>query len=352
MSVYVLGAGGVGTLIASSLSKQFNVNFIVRNAAKLNYLKNTNNTFQIKQLFNNDKIIDYKINGAYTTETIPDGVIDFLLISVKTFDTVNALTPLLNKINSHTKILLVQNGMGVVDQLYEKLWKEESERPIIYQGVISHGVWQSPEQNNTYNYNHAGFGYLKICQIPRNLKASIEELKQDEISMRNDKFIDALLNGDLNVTGYSYDELLVYQIQKFLVNCCMNATTSIVDCINYKLSDLKETDELFTAIISEGLKVLFKAYPSLQSSELAKDLLNTEKQLNFVKYVGFTINSKNSTSMRQDVINLRNIEIDYINGHIVKKAIENEMSAPVNDTIRKLVQIKLATNRRTAEEAK
>lgn len=345
MSVYVLGAGGVGTLIASSLAKALKVNFIVRNSAKLNNLEKTNNTFQIKRLYDNNKVINYTINGGFPAEKLPDSQIDFLLICVKTFDTVKSLTPLLDRITDKTRILLVQNGMGVVDELYSKLWKNISSRPTIYQGVISHGIWQTPENHNTYNYNHAGFGYLKICQVPRDLNSGTTET-----TIENDDIIKELVQSDLNVTTYSYDELLVYQIQKLLVNCCMNSTTSIIDCINYKISGLEEIDALFNSIVAEGLAVLKSAYPILKTSPLANELLTVEKEVDFVKHVGFTINSKNSTSMRQDVLNLRNTEIDYINGHIVKKALECGTVAPVNDTISKLVKIKLAVNRRTAEE--
>lgn len=347
MSVYVLGAGGVGTLIASSLTNKFNVNFIVRNLEKINNLKLTNNSFSIKRLYDNDKVMNYKINGAFKVDNLPDDKIKFLLICVKTFDTVKSLTPILNRINNETRILLVQNGMGVVDELYAKVWKDVNERPIIYQGVISHGVWQSAENSNTYNYNHAGFGYLKICQIPRDLKNITAD---DDTGIKEDFVIKSLVEGDLNVASHSYDELLVYQIQKFLVNCCMNSTTSIVDSINYNISNSQLTDNLFTSLVTEGLDILYKAYPILKTSKLANELLTVGKVVEFVKYVGFKINSKNSTSMRQDVLNLRDTEIDYINGHIVAKALEIGSSAPINSTISNLLKIKLMVKRRVAEE--
>lgn len=349
MSVYVIGAGAIGTLISSSLTNALKVNFIVRNTAKLNNLAKTNNAFTIKRLYDNNKIMNYHINGAFPATEIPDSKIDFLLICVKTFDTVKSLIPILDKIDNKTRILLVQNGMGVVDELYSKIWKNIDTRPIIYQGVISHGIWQTPENINTYNYNHAGFGYLKLCQVPRDLNNITPE---DGKFISTDNVIHQLLASDLNVSAYSYDQLLVYQIQKFLVNCCMNTTTSIVDSVNYNISNSEETDALFKSIVSEGLNVLHKAYPVLNFSPLAKELLTVDKQVKFVKHIGFTINNKNSTSMRQDVLNLRDTEIDYINGHIVKKALECGLSAPISDTICKLVKIKLMVMRRVAEENK
>lgn len=350
MSVYVLGAGAMGTIISASLTNAFKVNFIIRNPAKIKFLADTNNTFSITRLFDNNKVTNYKINGAYHAENVPDDHIDFLLVSVKAFDTVKSITPLLNKIDEKTRILIVQNGMGVVDELYNDVWKDPKKRPTIYQGVISHGAWQSPENKNTYNYNHAGFGDLKVCKVP-NLLKSTHTIKEDETFMRNDPVMDALFNGDINVTGYAYDELLVYQIQKFLVNCCMNATTAVVDALNRKIADIPERHDLFINIITEGLKVLFTAYPAIANSSMAKEMLTPEKQVAFAENMGFNLNGKNSTSMRQDVLNLRDTEIDYINGHIIKKAQECGLEAPISTTMRQLLKIKLAVVRLDAKEA-
>lgn len=349
MSVYVLGAGGVGTLVATALTKAFKVNFIVRNVAKLEHLRKTNNTIHIKQLYNDNKIASFNINGGFTTTSIPDQEIEFLLVCVKTFDTVKSLSPILHKINNRTRILLVQNGMGVVDELYEKVWKDVENRPVIYQGVISHGVWQAMENNDTYDYNHAGFGDLKICRVPRDLKEVNNTITEHEM-LKADPMIKSLLDGELNVQSYTYDDLLVYQIQKFLVNCCMNSTTSIIDCLNYKLEKLPGMVKHFTTVVVEGLNVLYKAYPSLSKSPLAAELLTVEKEVAFVQKIGFGINGKNSTSMRQDVLNCRDTEIDYINGHVVKKADELGLTAPVAQTICNLVSIRLDVNRRTALE--
>ncbi|TID29614.1 hypothetical protein CANINC_001733 [Pichia inconspicua] len=349
MSIYVLGAGGVGTLVATALTNSFKVNFIVRNASKIECLKLTDNTFEIKRLYNQGEVLKYKINAAFTVDSLADEKIEFLLVCVKTFDTVASLTPLLNKINEKTRILLIQNGMGVVDELYEKVWKDEKSRPIIYQGVISHGVWQNAENNNTYNYNHAGYGDSKICRIPKVLSQS-EYAVEEEHQLKSDPVILALVASDLRVSTYTYSDLLVYQIQKLLVNSCMNSTTSIINCINYKLENLPGMLKLFTSIVSEGLDILYKAYPNIQESPLAKELLTVEKHVAFVQHVGFKINGKNSTSMRQDVLNCRDTEIDYINGHIVKKAAELGLFAPVANTICNLVSIRLDVNRRTVAE--
>ena len=48
--------------------------------------------------------------------------------------------------------------------------------------------------------------------------------------------------------------------------------------------------------------------------------------------------ANNKCSMLQDIEKRRKTEIDYINGAIVYQAILNNLAAPVNDTLTKLIK--------------
>lgn len=335
MSLYVLGAGGIGTLVGCSLTNKFNVNFIARNSKKIKFMKANNNSITIKQLFNKDNEVKYRINDIIKIEDIKDEFIPMLVICVKTFDTINSLKPLLPKITNKSKILLIQNGMGVIEELYSKIWPNINDRPLIYQGVIAHGVWQDPLKSNSYDYNHAGYSNMKFCKLPKDLSNPIEPFETNE-------FTNALIKMDLDVSFETYENLLIFQIQKLMVNCCMNSVTSIIDCINGELKDINSNKLLFLSIIKEGIKTMKKSYPILPNIPS----LEPESLLKLVENMGFIINGKNSSSMRQDVLNLRDVEIDYINGFIVKKAKDLGFEAPVNEVIKNLVLTRLSINRK------
>ncbi|VEU20053.1 DEKNAAC100830 [Brettanomyces naardenensis] len=346
-SVYVLGAGGIGCLVAAPLVDSFSVNFIVRNAGKRAYLAKNSNLFQFKQLFNNDKVLQYHIHGAYSVEEIPDQTIDRIIVSVKTFDTVKALRPLLDKIGQSTKILLVQNGMGVIDELYNELWPVVDKRPIFYQGVISHGVYQDLSEKDTYNYNHAGSAGMMICRLPRDF-TNPGSIEFDGELEKADDFVKELVGSDyLNAQFFKYKDLLVYQVQKLMVNSCMNANTSILDCINYEL-DTPMTRDLYREIISEAIAIYEKAFPVLKESELHDGILGVDELLRNTVKCGFVQCGKNSTSMRQDVLNLRDVEIDYINGYTVRLGEKVGLPATVNHAIELLVKIRLQIYRSRA----
>lgn len=347
--VYILGAGGIGCLVASSIANDFKINYIVRDPVKRKWLKTHNNICSFTQLFNNSKVVQYRINDGVDSSHIPDKKIKSLIISVKCFDTVGALKPLLSKIDNKTDILLVQNGMGVIDELYEKLWPIEIERPNFYQGVISHGVFQDAGEKGTYNYIHAGFSGMMLGKLPKNLSKPNEIIDDGDIKGASD-FIRAIVEkGGLNTKYYTYRDLTVYQVQKLMCNSCMNTITSIVDCINYEL-DTPSSPGLFKSIIKESIDILTKAIPIIKHSKLYDTILDIDTLVKYSTDCGFVINGKNSTSMRQDVLNLRDVEINYINGYVVRLAKKLGITASVNQTIVQLVNIRLQLNRARAAE--
>ncbi|QPG76620.1 hypothetical protein FOA43_004012 [Brettanomyces nanus] len=339
-SVYILGAGGIGCLVAAPLVGSFKVNFIVRSSAKKEYLEKHDYRIQFKELFDGGRIKQYKINGAYYANEIPDKHICCLIVSVKTFNTVSALKSLMDRIDKTTEIVLVQNGMGVIDQLYEELWPDEKVRPIFYQAVISHGVYQDIREKNTYNYIHAGFSGMKLCRLTKDFASATESNNRQKAT----EMIRTLVNSQLNVEYCSYQNLLVYQVQKLIMNCCMNSITSILDCVNYELDNL-DSPELFKEIVEESMKIFDAAFPILKNSELYESILTIDNIVNYTVDCGLKVNAKNSTSMRQDVLNLRDIEIDYINGYVVKLGKRVGIPAKVNHAIVLLVKIRLQINR-------
>lgn len=55
-------------------------------------------------------------------------------------------------------------------------------------------------------------------------------------------------------------------------------------------------------------------YPDLDVAAV----LDSERMLEFILRIGCEVNKNNSSSMRQDVVNLRDTEVEYINGYIVR----------------------------------
>ncbi|CCH45253.1 putative secreted protein [Wickerhamomyces ciferrii] len=347
-SVHVLGAGSMGVLVASELSKLPNgpsITLLLRNTAKVEHFKNVNkSTVHVQRLFKSPvEKAAYQFPAASANEI--NETIENLIITTKTYQTEAALKDYLPYLKPTSNILLIQNGLGVADQLYENVWPDVNQRPNIYQGVISHGGFIESNTGDEYVFSHAGFGDLKLAKFPRDTSITEEE--------RYDKpeFIKNLEDAEgLATTTLSYSGLLLIQIKKFAVNACINPVTAIVNCINGELKSADNLRDLFNDIISEAIDVLVATNPLLRKNPNTEKILNKKDLLDYVVVCGTEWNANNSSSMRQDTLNDRDTEIEYINGFIVKVAEANGLKADVNKTIANLVKLRTALNRSKANK--
>lgn len=367
-SMYILGMGSMGTLLAVNMVRSTNVNVIplLRNIAKVNKFKDeANSTIGMRKVYLDDKPLDtVKLSEVYCPETFPtDRTIKNLIITTKTYQTKDALEPYLSYINKETNLIMIQNGLGVLDVMRDEIFKSEEDRPNLFQGVISHGAFQDTD----FIFNHAGFADMKIARLPWDDKDILQTNSLMETDAVENElvriFMDSKFKESLDNKHMSYQELLLGQLFKFLINSCINSVTAIMDSDNGEL--VENGKIIFRSIVEEALDVLRVAYKPLFEYESKyngmKDYpeLTVDKTLDLdnvvteVNRIGCILNKHNSSSMRQDTRFLRDTEIDYINGytvHLAKKLNLGAGAAKVNKTICELVNLRLALNRKRASE--
>lgn len=367
-AIHVLGMGSMGTLLSVNMINSSNVKIIplFRNIAKVNKFKHdADSTIGMRKVYLEDKPLQTaRIDEVYCPETLPHGTaITNLIITTKTYQTKEALTPYLRYINSNTNLIMVQNGLGVLDVLRDEIFTVPGERPQLFQGVIAHGAFQ----DHDFIFNHAGFADMKIARLPWDESDILqtEELvaKDAEENELVKVFNDPKVSESLDIHHMTYQELLLGQLFKFLINSCINSVTAIVDADNGEILD--HCKPVFRSIVDEALQILRVAYTPLFEYEQKYNgtkgypTLSVNKTLDLdhlvteINRIGCILNKHNSSSMRQDTRYLRDTEIDYINGYTVQLAAKlnlGENAAKVNKTICELVGLRLGLNRRRAEQ--
>ncbi|KAH8085800.1 ketopantoate reductase PanE/ApbA C terminal-domain-containing protein [Filobasidium floriforme] len=114
-----------------------------------------------------------------STPLTPDDPIESLIVTLKCPDTVPALGLLKHRINKDTCITLLQNGMGVYDELISRIWPEGTEeshkRPRFILGSTTHGVktglfdktaLRERDRNKGRKIVHTGFGGVTFGVVP------------------------------------------------------------------------------------------------------------------------------------------------------------------------------------------
>jgi ketopantoate reductase len=87
--------------------------------------------------------------------------IHHLLVTTKTYQTVDAISKIRHRLRPWTTIVLMQNGMGVQEEICRSLgWTTEEERPNFVQGIISHGA-----QKMNDSIVHTGRGHVWLSPL-------------------------------------------------------------------------------------------------------------------------------------------------------------------------------------------
>ena len=74
----------------------------------------------------------------------PNGPIDSLIVTLKTYTTVEALSALAPRLGPSSVVTLLQNGMGMYDQLCARVFPDPAKRPFFVLGTTTHGVAKAP----------------------------------------------------------------------------------------------------------------------------------------------------------------------------------------------------------------
>ncbi|WP_390590760.1 2-dehydropantoate 2-reductase [Simiduia litorea] len=261
------------------------------------------------------------VRFSLTPELLADA--DYIIVTVKSADTVNAAQQISAHVKSSAVIVSFQNGIHNAHTL-----KETLPTHTVLKGMVP------------FNVISAGNGHFH-CGTEGDLALE----RQDNSAER---LIQALRSAKLPVQ--TYNDLRGIQWSKLLMNL-NNAVNA--------LSGIPLRDQLYDAqyrrvmalVVQEALDI-FKAagIKPLRTGKVVPTLLPTILRLPnwlFTRIAGalLKIDPAARSSIYEDLLLKRKTEIEFLNGEIVKLAQQLTLSAPLNSTIVEL--IKHAENNQT-----
>ncbi|MBT0724771.1 2-dehydropantoate 2-reductase [Rosenbergiella sp. S61] len=204
---------------------------------------------------------------------------ELLLVTLKAQQLQSGLTPLLSSLPANCPIVLMHNGLGVMDDL-----------PALTQ-PLCHAVTTQAAYRTSVATLHKAWGITQLGPLNHAAK-SVSHIAD-------------VLHQALPDVAW-YDEIKISAWKKLAVNAVINPLTVKYDCHNGQLmSVLNEVNtlcrELATVMNREGIHT--------DPHQLFDDVVNVIQNT-----------STNISSMRQDIQAHRLTEIDYINGYLLKRA--------------------------------
>ena len=283
MNIIVLGAGAIGSIYGAKLSNLYNVTLVARkeHADKIN-----KNGLKITGLENKT----YKLKAATEIKKIENNTL--ILLTTKVYDSKKAVNDIKHLIKKDTIILCLQNGLYCENVVKKIIGK----KCLVLRAVTNFGAaFLEPGviQYNSYSYT----------AIEKNAKS----------------FAIAKLFAKCGLNGYVSKNIKFDMWKKLILNCVLNPVTAILRIENNGIAN-ERLNPLKRLIVDECLKVAKKD--------------GVDFNIDFVKEINDAIkDSKNISSMQQDLIKGKQTEIDYLNEAVVQMGNKYGIKCPVNSAL-------------------
>ena len=284
MNITIIGAGAIGTMLATRLSNNNKIKLMIKP-------EHTN-------LKERRAIILREISGEERNINVDfeDKVMetDLIIIAVKSYD----LPPIVNNLaEMKTPIMCCQNGLHSLNYIKENI---EVER-LSY---LVTGTGSSKIEPGLSHHKGDGFTY-------------IGELSNKETDIIKN-ICDSLTNN--NMKCEIVENISNYIWLKTIINSAINPVATISNVKNGELRE-QRLNEYMKNICKESTKVALKTGIELP--------LNPWNEINSI----IEKTADNKCSMLQDIENNQMTEIDAINGEIVRIADREGIPAPYNKKI-------------------
>ena len=277
----ILGVGAIGSLWACYLHKAgHSVELLFRNREALERYRRCGGLTLITQGKTEQLYLPGSVVADHGTAA------EFLMVTTKAHQTLDALDQSSARLDAHSRLLLLQNGMGVAERILERF-----PTAPLFCGVTTDGAW-CPEP---FAVVHAGTGETAVGAFRNGADAQ-------------------------TVTAHLPTRFLT--IEACVDIEAVNGLTVVYRCRNGALLEYSEAQARMVKLCEEIKEVGI----ALGYGDWAADLLGKTEAV-------IRATADNFNSMYQDIERHRRTEIDYLNGYLLQQAKRLGIPCPENQKL-------------------
>jgi len=300
MHILILGAGAMGSLLGARLSQtECRVTLLSTNRAHMDAIRQRGLT--VEEL--DGTLRQYNLPSFHDHRAIREPA-DLVMITVKTYDTQEAVTSTQACCHASTLFLTLQNGIGNWERISALVGKQSVLAGITAQGctLVEPG-----------RVRHGGNGPTHIGEF------------QGPATERVLSVVELFRKAQLETHASDQVQQLVWE--KLLVNVGINAITALTGIRNGMVAKQESGREVCKAAVEEAMRVA-RARGFTVRDDMVERVLSVARAT-----------AVNRSSMGQDVDRRQQTEIDAINGAVVRFAEEASIAVPVNRALTQLVKL-------------
>lgn len=273
---------------------------------------------------------DRKSSEAWCHSEEENSHIDCLIVTCKAPQTLKAIMTVKHRLSRDSTVLFLQNGMGVIEQINDKVFPFPEARPHYISGIISHGLMRK----SSFHVQHKAIGTTILSPVPDSRAAS----NQNETDLApTTKYLLRTLNltPQLVATTEPPSSMLQFQLEKLAMNCVINPLAAIFGCNNGELLYNFSITRVMRLLLFE-ISTVICALPELKGVPGIEDRFSAERLRRITVHLA-NKTARNKNSMLQDVEMGRVLEVDFLNGYIVRRGEELGIKCVMNYMIEQMV---------------
>lgn len=299
LKVLVFGAGAIGSYFGGRLAQSGNAEVAVVCRSDYEHVKT--NGYQINSIKND---FHFMPSGVYRNAADYPGTPDLLIVATKVLPDSDIAGLIAPAVGEHTVLMLIQNGLGMEEEMQTAFPDHEIFGAIAYIGVCKTGRGV---------IEHQGGGKIQIGRFPEGSSPILDILTESWLKT--------------GVECRQSNDIIKDRWAKLVWNAPYNPISILAGGLDTgKICADPQLDELCATVMNE-VCVVAKACGKELPATIIQDNLNYTH--NFPPY---------KTSMLVDYENSRPLEVEAILGSIVRRASEKKVAVPHLRTIYALLK--------------
>ncbi|MCX7919375.1 MAG: ketopantoate reductase family protein [bacterium] len=311
MKFLVFGAGAIGQVVGGLLAKSGESVTLYGRAKYLDYIKQ--NGLRITGIWGEHLI--QSLDCVTELTELANHEFDYILLTVKSFDTEGAVTQFAPLVTKNTLVVSLQNGLGNWEIISAKLGKEK----VVGARVIFGAAIPEP-------------GLVKVTvYAEETMLGPIQQDIPNEIYKKIELLVQRLTQA--GIPAKLTKEITGYLWQKVMYNSALNPLSALLGMTYGEIAENRYARTIMVQVIQE-IYLVAQAYQI--------KLIYSDPEKYFEKFFSHEVPSTapHRSSMLQAIEAGKRVDIDALNGAIVKLAKQKNIPVPVNEILTFLIKAK------------
>ncbi|WAR63918.1 hypothetical protein PtB15_16B77 [Puccinia triticina] len=169
MRIHCIGPGSIGSLLCFHLQSVTPITLLLRSRQAQHRRSSPTLSIQLEHQDHTRTAtgFSYELLGKQQQQPI-----ESLIVTTKAPHVLESLQRVRHRLSATSTVLLLHNGLGVVEELIETCFQEPSSRPTFVLATTSHGVYRidkglaDAEAGSHGRFCHAGLGDIRLGVLP------------------------------------------------------------------------------------------------------------------------------------------------------------------------------------------